>query len=108
MPSTYLPINWPLSGNVTQTLFPTYWTVNVGQSSNPTLEQDLLSVASYGKQLGRIEDALNVLLLRCLSDRKALSDDERRAVTDFSVMLYEINKMKKQHAVEHLIWPQLE
>jgi hypothetical protein len=61
----------PLSGNVTQTINPWNWFINsagayfglvnieLGQSSNPPVEEEVLSdVASYGKQLGRIEDAL--------------------------------------------------
>lgn len=65
----------PLSGNVTQTINPWTWFFNpvgsqvglvnieLGQSSNPAVEEEILSdVASYGKQLGRIEDALLVLL----------------------------------------------
>jgi hypothetical protein len=55
-------VNLPLSGPVTQT-FPwtNYITINVGTSSNPAIEKDALSdVASYGKQLGRIGDALIV------------------------------------------------
>ena len=65
----------PLSGDVTQTINP--WTllfdpigsqvglinVNLGTSSAPAAEAQILSdVASYGKQLGRIGDALVVLL----------------------------------------------
>ena len=49
-------VNWPLSGAVTQTFFP--W-VNI--------EKEILPVASYGKQLGRIGEAL-IALLRHLPD----------------------------------------
>jgi len=49
-------VKLPLSGDVTQTLFP--WTnaltINLGQSADPAVERDALSVASYGRQLGRI------------------------------------------------------
>jgi len=65
----------PLSGDAVQTINP--WTaffspigsqfglinINLGQSSEPNVEADVLSdVASYGKQLGKIGDALIVLL----------------------------------------------
>jgi hypothetical protein len=81
-------INLPLSGAVNQTLLPwtNYFTVNVGQSSNPQVEQDALSIASYGKQLGRVEDALNVLIRHAL-EKLELSDDERRAISEFKTML---------------------
>ena len=65
----------PLSGNVTQSINPWTWSFNpvgsqfglvnieLGQSSEPAIEEEILSdVASYGKQIGRIEDALLVLL----------------------------------------------
>jgi len=64
-----------LSGNLTQSINPWTWFFNpvgsqvglvnieLGQSSNPAIEEEVLSdVASYGKQLGRIEGALLVLL----------------------------------------------
>jgi hypothetical protein len=72
----------PLSGNVTQTINP--WTpffnpvgsqiglvnINLGNSSNPEIEEQVLSdVASYGKQLGRIEDVLAVLSISGRSAR---------------------------------------
>jgi hypothetical protein len=58
--------NLPLSGAVTQT-FPwtVNYTINLGESSNTAVEGDALSVASYGKQLGRISDVLIVLLKQC-------------------------------------------
>ena len=65
----------PLSGNVVQSINPftaflspigsQFGLVNIdlGQSSEPDVESEVLSdVASYGKQLGRIGDALIVLL----------------------------------------------
>ncbi|MGC2221702.1 MAG: hypothetical protein WA624_04695 [Methylocella sp.] len=65
----------PLSGDVTQSINP--WTaifnptggqyglinITLGQSSAPEVEADVLSdVAGYGKQLGRIGDAVLVLI----------------------------------------------
>jgi hypothetical protein len=60
-----LPVQFPLSGNVSQVFAP--WigqvTVNLGNSSDPETEEKLIKgVASYGKQLGRIENALLVLI----------------------------------------------
>ena len=63
----------PLSGDVVQSISPWFMSpigsqfglvnITVGQSSEPTVEADVLSdVAGYGKQLGRIGDALVVLL----------------------------------------------
>ena len=48
-------VQLPLSGNVNQTFFPL--TINLGRSASQAIEKDALTVASYGRQLGRIEDA---------------------------------------------------
>ena len=100
----------PLSGNVTQTINP--WTiffnpmggqlgfinVNLGTSSNPPVEQQVLSdVASYGKQLGRIEDVLAVLLAHFRPDC-TLTDAEDKAIRDLKRMLEDIADVKSRHA----------
>jgi len=108
-------INLPLSGAVNQTLLPwtNFFTVNVGQSSNPQVEEDVLSIASYGKQLGQVEDALNVLICHTLDKRELsnqndrLSADERRAIVDFKTMLNEIDRLKEDHHVRHIVRPNL-
>lgn len=91
----------PLSGNVTQSIFPL--TINVGQSSNPAVEEDAISVASYGKQLGRIGDALIVLLKHVRLEH--LSEIEEKAIADLKSMLYELANVKQQHGAKHILWP---
>jgi hypothetical protein len=94
----------PLSGNVTQAINP--WTnffnpvvyINLGNSSNPEVEEQVLSdVASYGKQLGRISDALAVLLAH-FHPQKPLSLQEQKALHDFTRMLEDIADVKERHA----------
>ena len=86
-------LNLPLSGPVTQT-FPwaNYFTINVGQSSDPEMEKAALSVASYGKQLGRIGDALEVLIDHAAL--KGLSREEADAINILKGQLAEIRKVK--------------
>jgi len=70
------------------------------RSKNPRQEQEIIEgVASYGKQLGRISGALNVLIPLVLSqmDRANLKQDERRALEDFSAMYKEISRFKGKH-----------
>jgi len=99
----------PLSGNVTQSINPWNWLFNpvgsqvglvnidLGQSSNPPVEQEILSdVASYGKQLGRIEDALAVLLAHFRPARK-LSRKEESAIEDLKRLLADIGEVKNRH-----------
>ena len=93
----------PLSGNVTQTINP--WTaffnpvlnINLGNSSNPKVEEEVLSdVASYGKQLGRIGDVLTVLLAHFHPQEK-LSAHEEKVIHDLKRMLADIADVRKRH-----------
>ncbi|MEJ1969529.1 MAG: hypothetical protein WDN03_12985 [Rhizomicrobium sp.] len=95
----------PLGGNVTQSILPWTWAFNggqqfglfniyLGQSSNPAVEREALDVASYGKQLGRIEDALMVLVNRLPADLEGADKD---AIDDLKSMLHEIALVKKRH-----------
>jgi hypothetical protein len=96
--------NLPLSGPVIQT-FPwtNNFTINLGESSNPAIEADALSVASYGKQLGRIGEALIVLLKHL--DLGKLSQDETRAIGDLKSMLNEIANKKVNHGAKLVLRP---
>lgn len=100
---------FPLSGNVTQTINPWNWLFNpvgsqvglvnieLGPSSNPPVEQEVLtSVASYGKQLGRIEDVLEVLLAHFHPPKK-LTAKEQEAIDDLKSLMKEIAAVKKKY-----------
>jgi hypothetical protein len=95
----------PGSGGVAQNILPWNWfanftgnrfswfTVNLGRSSAPEVEADILeNVGSYGRQLGRISEVLEVLVARL--PRESLTDDERAAVEDFSAQMREIKRIK--------------
>jgi hypothetical protein len=99
----------PLSGDVFQAISP--WTafmspigsqvglfnVTIGQSSEPAVERDVLSdVASYGKQLGRIGDALIVLLAH-FHPAAPLTTEETAAIDDLKDMLRQIADVKEKH-----------
>ena len=69
----------------------------VGQSSDPSVEADVLSdVGSYGKQLGRIGDALAVLLAH-FHPRTPLTKEETDAIDDLKEMLAGIADVKQKH-----------
>ncbi|WOJ89672.1 hypothetical protein RZS28_18120 [Methylocapsa polymorpha] len=102
----------PLSGDVSQSFG--WWTgflnsignqfslisLNLGKSSDPKVEEDILSdVASYGKQLGRIEDALGVLIEHFKPDR-ALTPAEKKAIHDLKRLLEDIDDVKKRSAAQ--------
>jgi hypothetical protein len=99
----------PLSGDVLQAISP--WTafmspigsqvglfnVRIGQSSEPAVEGEVLSdVASYGKQLGRIGDALIVLLAH-FHPVAPLTTEETAAIDDLKDMLRHIADVKEKH-----------
>jgi hypothetical protein len=84
-------VHLPLSGNVTQTINPWTWmtrvvgsqfgliNVNLGNTPDPEAEQAILDeVGTCGRQIGRIGDALSVLLRHL--DRSKLNRDERAAI----------------------------
>jgi hypothetical protein len=100
----------PLSGDVVQTINP--WTaflspmgsqfglinINLGQSSAPSVEEEVLSdVGSYGKQLGRIGDAL-IVLLSHFHPATPLTADETEAIGALKDMLAKIADVKEKHA----------
>jgi hypothetical protein len=101
----------PLSGNVTQSINP--WTmlfnpvgsqvglvnIDLGQSSQPEVEQEVLTdVASYGKQIGRIEDAL-IVLLDHFKPGRSLTVQEQQAIDDLRDLVSEVQKVKHRHKV---------
>ena len=98
-------VQMPLSGNVTQSFFPL--TINLGRSSDQAMEKEALAIASYGRQLGRIGDAM-IVLLNVLHDRlKDLPPDEAKAIVDLKCMLHELANKKKDHGAKHILWPEL-
>ncbi|GAA0784747.1 hypothetical protein E1180_06960 [Roseibium denhamense] len=105
MPSFHLP----LSGDVTQAINP--WTamframgsqfglinINLGRSSAPEVEQDILTeVGSYGRQIGRISDVLEVLIDQ-VEFKKNLSEKDRETLEVFKAMQLEIAEIKAWH-----------
>jgi hypothetical protein len=97
----------PLSGDVVQSInpFTAFMTggqfglinINLGQSSEPKVEEEVLSdVATYGKQLGRIGDALIVLLAH-FHPHKPLTADETAAIDALKAMLEKIADVKEKY-----------
>ena len=69
--------------------------INLGQTPHPEIEQKLLDeVGSYGRQLGRIGDALEVLIDHAAL--KDLSEDEADAIASLKGQLADIRKVKRR------------
>src|SRR6201999_2587377 len=80
MPNVRAPVFFdfrsPLSGSVSQLIEPWRWSmdgnnnryslfsIDLGNSGAPALENEIVSEVGYGRQLGRISEALEVLVKR--------------------------------------------
>jgi hypothetical protein len=95
----------PLSGDVVQSINPItsffpgaqfgLVNVTVGQSSKPEVEKDVLSdVASYGKQLGHIADAL-IAVIDHLETAVSPALHEDPEIKKFKEMLIGVAKIKE-------------
>jgi hypothetical protein len=111
MPEYRVPLSlkFPFPGNVTQAINPWQWTfdwagaqfglvnVNLGRSGDPQLEEEILDeVGSYGRQLGRIGDVLEILLEDL--DRNRLNDKQRDAVDALRGQLAAVRALKRRRA----------
>lgn len=79
------------------------WTFNINgnNSTSPETEVEVLAKHSYGRQLGRISDALELLI----EERHGKTPKDKR-FTDFLSMKHEIDKVKEAAAaarIERLI-----
>jgi hypothetical protein len=97
----------PLSGDVSQDIDASllrsvgdqlgFININTSQSSDPELERHIVTeVAGYGRQLGRILDALDVLVRHDRHEK--LSAAERRALDDVKALHAEITAAKARYA----------
>ena len=97
----------PLSGDVVQSIYPSFFSptggqfglvnITVGQSSAPEVEKDVLSdVASYGKQIGQIADALLTVIEHLEAHpENVLADD--KAIIAFKDMMHAVATVKERH-----------
>ncbi len=82
------PMTWYNQGGQTGLI-----NIQIGQTAHPELERAVLDeVGSYGKQIGRIGDALEVLIRHF--DAKDLSPEERDAIAILMGQLAEVRKIK--------------
>ena len=100
----------PLSGDVTQTINPWTWifspqasqfglvNIDLGPSGDPDVEAEILSdIASYGRQIGRLQDVMGILIDR-LEKSEVLAGSDKDAVEDFRALMRDIQRVKIRHA----------
>jgi hypothetical protein len=69
--------------------------IDLGNTQHPDVEQTILDeVGSYGRQLGRIGDALEVILKHVKLER--LTKDEKDAVTVLEGQLAQVRQIKER------------
>jgi hypothetical protein len=94
----------PLSGDVSQLISPitSWWSgnqisVNLGESNSTETEAEILRrVGTYGLQLGKITDAM-IVLLKQLPQGTNLSHEEKEAIHAFKKMANQIADVKERH-----------
>lgn len=85
-----VPLTWQLAPtSLTQPILPNWqfhlFNVNLGTSSNPAVEQAALArVGSYGRQIGHLAEALELVVRRLkLLESKDLTPEEKDVIQVF-------------------------
>jgi len=98
------PFQFPFSGDLTQAINPwTWWlrmmsqigfiNINMTESSDPGLERQIVeNVAGYGKQLGRVIEALDALFAHTATS--GWSAVQKKALVDFLELAADIAAVK--------------
>ena len=91
----------PFSGDVMQTINPWTWiglNINLGNSGEPEIERLVLDeVGSYGRQLGRIGDALAVLVKKARDPNYAFTEKDSNTLDDLLSQVRAVDGVKKSY-----------
>jgi hypothetical protein len=84
--------------NLVQPILPG-WTFNINSSNStaPQTEVDVVAKHSYGRQLGRMSDALELLI----EERHGKTPEDKR-LSDFLTMKHEIDRVKQDAAATRI------
>lgn len=99
MANVYMPVQLAPS-SLTQPVLSNWsfnlFSVNLGSTSNAEVEQQVIEqVGSYGKQIGHLTEALEVVIKKLhLLDSKELSQNERDALLVFLGDVAAVRKIK--------------
>ena len=102
METFYMPLQLAPS-TLTQPILPNWsfnlFSVNLGATANPAIEQEALqNVGSYGKQIGHLAEALEVVIKRLkLLDTAELSKEDRDAIQVFLGDVAAVRNIKAGH-----------
>jgi hypothetical protein len=77
------------------------YNISESNSSAPQTEQAIVSRHSYGRQLGRMSDALSVLVARTLQEDR-LSEADMKRLADFTELTRRIDEIKSREALKRV------
>jgi hypothetical protein len=103
MSNVYMPLQL-IPSTLTQPILPNWsfnlFSVNLGTTSNAAIEREALEkVGSYGKQLGHVAEALEVLIHKLgVLDSTELSQSDKDAVRVFLGDVAAIRQIKAKHS----------
>lgn len=103
METVYLPLQLA-PNSLYQSILPNWsfnlFNVNAGLSTNSSVEQQALqNVGSYGKQIGHLAEALEVVIAKLkLLDDKSLSTDQQDALKVFLGDVSAVRQLKPKSA----------
>lgn len=96
-----MPVSWQLAPDaLNQPILPNWqfhlFNVNLGSSSNPAVEQTVLrDVGSYGRQIGRLGETLELLVRKSgLLERDDLTAQERDVLQVFLGDVAKVRQIK--------------
>jgi hypothetical protein len=91
------PSNWPSTAhsNLSQSILPgwSFFTVNEGNSSAPDTERRIVAQDSYGRQIGRLMDVVEILVKEAEKSNPALKGD--KCVKDLADLKARIDEAKQ-------------
>lgn len=97
----------PLSGDVTENITPSIggqlglFNINATRSGDPAVEQRIITeVASYGRQLGWLVEAVDVLAQR--QSRRGLGEADFHALDQVHALAERVAAVKEQAALDHV------
>ena len=97
----------PLSGDVTENITPSIggqlglFNINATRSGDPAVEQRIITeVASYGRQLGWLVEAVDVLVQR--QSRRGLGEADLHALDQVHALAERVAAVKEQAALDHV------
>lgn len=82
---------------LTQAINPWNTVVNINSNNSgaPEIERAVLTKYSYGRQLGRLNDVVALLVKRLEDAKLPLSSEEERAIAEFTALEADVDRMKK-------------